>query len=152
MKKLVDIYPYKVARNERLFLICKRSEHVIYAGQWRIIGGKCTTNETRAEAAIRELKEETGMYPKKIWTIPSLNQFYEAKTDQIHHIPAFAAEISDSEIILNHEHVSYRWLPAREAAANLVWPEQKRLLLLTEQILKENSVLEEWIIPVDGSQ
>ncbi len=146
MKKLVDVYPYYYSDTERLFLIFRRSKSSLYAGQWRIIGGKCEKDENRSESALRELTEETGIYPNKLWVIPSINQFYEPETDQIHHIPAFAAEMPFQQIVLNHEHDTFLWLPAQEAANKLLWPEQKRLLLLTDAILSSNSVLPEWDI------
>ncbi|HBQ58180.1 MAG TPA: NUDIX domain-containing protein, partial [Balneolaceae bacterium] len=80
MKKLVDVYPYKIKNGVPLFLIFKRSANKIYANQWRMVGGKVQEGESRWEAGLRELKEETGLTPLKFWTIPSVNQFYEAKT------------------------------------------------------------------------
>lgn len=151
MKKLIDVYPYKVDKDQVQFLILKRSSKKIYAGQWRMIGGKVQSGETYWQAGLRELMEETGIKPSKFWTVPSLNQFYEYKTDLIHAIPAFAAEIAiDSNISLDDEHTGFEWISADQVARYLKWPEQQRLVKLVNDILTNETqeILPEWIIEI----
>lgn len=110
MSRLVDVYPYSKEQNNIKLLIFKRTAEVQYSNQWRMIGGKAAHKEKYYEAALRELKEETGLDPLLFWTIPSVNQYYDHRADTIHQIPAFGAEVkSDSDIELNHEHFEYKW-------------------------------------------
>ncbi|MDZ7680295.1 MAG: NUDIX domain-containing protein [Fodinibius sp.] len=147
MNRLVDVYPYRSNRSQFEFLILKRASDVIYAGQWRMIGGKVNSNETYHEAARRELKEEIGGTSNLFWTIPSINQFYDHENDQLHQIPAFAARIATGQgIILNHEHQDYRWISTDVIRDFIAWPEQRRLMQLTHSIVTNNEILEEWII------
>lgn len=149
MDRLVDVYPYRKRNDEVLFLIFKRAEDVIYAGQWRMIGGKAQGKETYPEAALREMKEETGIIPESFWTLPSLNQFYDHYNDCICQIPAFAAQIgSGSDIILNHEHINQKWISQEEIDDYIQWPEQKRLMNLLANIVQQNQIIDEWIIEV----
>lgn len=151
MKKLIDLYPYKIVKGKVQFLVLKRSTKKIYAGQWRMIGGKVQQKETYWEAGLRELKEESGLTPSKLWTIPSINQFYEHKTDLIHSIPAFAAEIPEkTDITLDDEHTDFKWISARNVAEYLKWPEQQRLMKLVDEILTNDTqeILPEWIIEI----
>ena len=149
MKRLIDLYPYRLSKKGPQFLLLKRAEGKIYQGQWRMVGGKADPGETYWQAALRELKEETGLQPKRFWTIPSVNTFYEYKTDAIHHIPAFAAELASvSEPVLDDEHTTFGWFDAESAAELLRWPEQKRLIELTEFILIHDQIIEEWLIPL----
>ncbi|HCI70754.1 MAG TPA: NUDIX domain-containing protein, partial [Balneola sp.] len=97
MKKLIDVYPYRVDGKNVEFLILKRSSKKIYAHQWRMVGGKVQENEQYWKAALRELKEEISISPIKFWTVPSLNNFYEHSSDSIHHIPAFAAQMDSND-------------------------------------------------------
>jgi dATP pyrophosphohydrolase len=116
-----------------------------------MIGGKVQPNENSWQAGLRELKEETGLTPSKYWTVPSVNQFYEHKTDVVHTIPAFAAEISkDAGIKLDDEHTGYKWISALEVAEYLKWPEQQRLMRLVDEILTNDTqeILPEWIIEI----
>lgn len=147
MDRLVDVYPYSVEQNEVRFLIFKRTAEVIYPKQWRMIGGKVNDREPYYEAALRELKEETRLYPQKFWTIPSLNQFYDAHADCIHHIPTFAAKVNpDDSIILNHEHSEFRWITTNKIESYIHWPEQQRLMKLLANIVTKKGILEEWMI------
>lgn len=148
-KKLIDLYPYRFIEKTPEFLLCKRSESKIYSGQWRMIGGKVEPGETYWEAALRELREETALIPEKFWTVPSVNQFYEAKRDQILTIPVFSAEISSTASpVLNDEHTSFGWFEAKEAVSRIIWPEQQRLITTINKIITSTEIPEEWIVPV----
>ena len=149
MKRLVDVYPYRENQGKVQFLVLKRSADVSYADQWRMVGGKVNDSETYYEGALRELREETSALPKLSWTIPSLNQFYEPKTDSIRQIPAFAAKLpANQSVELNHEHSDYKWISKDQVKNTLSWPEQQRLMLLASSIITNNQILEEWIIEV----
>lgn len=149
MKKLIDVYVYRLVKGEPEFLLFLRSAKKIYAHQWRMIGGKVEEGELFWEAALRELDEETGLKPSQFWTIPSINTFYEAKTDQIHHIPAFAVELdNDDTPELDDEHTEYRWISISELDSYLNWPEQKRLIRLTHDLLINDKILPEWRISI----
>lgn len=147
-KKLIDVYPYRINGKNVEFLILKRSSQKIYANQWRMIGGKVEEEETFWQAALRELKEEISEKPSSFWTVPSVNSFYEHKTDTIHQIPAFAAKIewTDERIKLDDEHSGYLWVKADQINEYIHWPEQKRLIRLINDILINQQILPEWII------
>lgn len=147
MMSLVDVYPYRMFEEQIEFLICKRSQYTVYPGQWRMIGGKVQRNETRWQAAIRELEEETGVRPVRFWTLPSLNHFYDHEADTVRLIPAFAARLpEDSRIALDEEHDEYKWIAVDEIDSYIEWPEQKRLMKLTHRILTKSRIIDEWEI------
>lgn len=149
MKKLIDVYVYKIVEGEPRFLLFLRSANKIYANQWRMIGGKVKEEEKYWEAALREFREETSLEPGTFWTIPSMNSFYEAKSDQIHQIPAFAIEISDGlKPVLDDEHTEFEWISIEALDSYLSWPEQKRLIRLTNHILVNGQILPEWLIDI----
>lgn len=144
-KKLIDLYPYKVEKENVKFLLFRRAKGKVYEGQWRMIGGKVERGESCWQAALRELKEETKLQPKSFWTIPSVNQFYEHTSDKILTIPAFAAEIHPEDPIeLDDEHTSYRWIQSKEASTYIQWPEQIRLIELTNNLITSNKILNDW--------
>ncbi len=146
MKRLIDVYVYRLNSGFPEFLLLLRSKNKIYSNQWRMVGGKVKKNEEYWKAAQRELKEELGVFPDTFWVIPSINSFYEANTNQIHQIPAFAAELIDPNIILDNEHTQFRWVSVSEIEDMISWPEQKRLMRLTDQILRNQQILPEWRI------
>lgn len=147
MKKLIDVYVYRINSGKPEFLLLLRSQKKIYANQWRMVGGKVQEHETYWQAALRELDEELGVKPIEFWTLPSVNTFYEHSSNQIHHIPAFAAKFPENaELILNEEHTSYRWVSVDEIEDMLAWPEQKRLIQLTHKLVTAKQILPEWRI------
>jgi dATP pyrophosphohydrolase len=146
-KKLIDLYVYRWSEAVPEYLLLKRAKDQKYSGQWRMVAGKVEKGETHWQAALRELDEETGLKPTQFWTIPSVNQFYEHKSDQILSIPAFAAEVSyDAEIELDSEHEQSAWFDIESATRNIYWPEQKRLLRLLDHILISNQILDDWLV------
>jgi len=144
--RLVDVYLYRKEQDKVKHLIFKRASDVIYARQWRMIGGKLKQEETAYEAALRELKEETGLKPVLFWTIPSVNSFYEYQTDSMYHVPVFAAKIPNKIPSLNHEHTQYKWISSDEIKQYIVWPEQQRLMHLLTSIIQNDQIIEEWIV------
>ena len=153
MKKVIDVYPYCINADGLLrFLLLHRSSHKQYARQWRMVGGKVKEHEAYWQAGYRELTEEVGITPSLFWTVPSLNQFYEPESDQIMHIPAFAAELAaEAEIQLNEEHTGYEWVSLDTAKKRILWPEQLRLMNLISGIILERNILPDWIINTKSS-
>ncbi len=145
--RLIDVYPYRCYEKGIQFLILKRSEGKLYAGEWRMVAGKIKENERAWEAGLRELKEETGLSPKLYWTIPSINHFYNHRNDIVESIPAFAAETDyDDTVVLNEEHNEYRWITIEDVEDYIRWPEQRRLLKLVHNTLTDYKILEDWKI------
>lgn len=147
--RLIDLYPYRIIAEKVEFLLLRRSESVVYSGQWRMIGGKVLSGEKAKDAALRELKEETGLAPTSFWCVPSVNAFFEHRLDKMHYIPVFAAELKhNAKPVLNHEHSGYGWLSTEEAIQQLDWPEQRRLVHLISEIIVSGRIIHEWIIPI----
>ena len=45
MKRLIDVYVYRMNSGFPEFLLLLRSKNKIYANQWRMVGGKVKENE-----------------------------------------------------------------------------------------------------------
>jgi dATP pyrophosphohydrolase len=142
--RVVDVYPYRTTAVHPEFLLLRRAPGTKYAGQWRMVGGKIENGEAAWAAAQRELTEETGHAPIRLWTLPSVNAFYEWKVDRITLSPAFAAALP-CDPVLDDEHDAFAWLSVQEAVARLTWPEQQRLLRITDQQLR-TGIPPEWIV------
>lgn len=146
-KRLIDLYVYRIQENRPFFLLLKRSENTIYSGQWRMIGGKVESDETHWQAALRELREETGLQPDLFWTVPTINHFYEPAADEVHLIPAFAVETGNNKsIVLNNEHKEYKWVTIENLSSYIFWPEQLRIMNCIHDILINNKILPDWIV------
>jgi dATP pyrophosphohydrolase len=148
MKKLIDAYVYRIDENGTIeFLLLKRSAAKIYSGQWRMVGGKVNDLEKYWQAALREIREETALQPKKFWTVPSTNQFYEYQTDRILVIPAFAAEVDNTaKPKLDEEHEAFKWVSYDQIIDHIFWPEQRRLIQMIYSIVNSDAILPQWTI------
>ncbi len=126
---IVRVFDCHVARvtaaDELEFLLLRRAPGRIYAGDWRMVGGKLEPGETAWEACLRELHEETGLVPLRLLAVPYLNRFYEWQKDRVNEIPVFIALSAGSDPVLDDEHDDFEWLPLAAAKARLPWPGQR---------------------------
>lgn len=146
--RLVDVYPYRIVEGQVQFLLLRRAAGVIYAGQWRMVGGKAVEGETHSAAALREFAEETGLAARSFWVVPTVNAFFDPAADQIRFIPAFAVECADGEPTLNQEHDAFGWFDLSETLPRLAWYEQRRIVGVVHDLLSTGTLLPEWFISV----
>jgi dATP pyrophosphohydrolase len=118
------------------FLLLKRSESAkIYPGIWQMITGTIESHEHTKEAVIRELQEETGLKPKKIYSIPRINTFYLAISDKICMSPVFLTFVDSQEVNISVEHTEYKWAAFEEAEELIHWPNQVESLEIIKKYL-----------------
>mgnify|MGYP002700885079 FL=1 len=124
--RVVDCYIYRHTLDGIRFLLMKRNLNKIYEHLWKGVAGKIEKGETSSEAAIRELKEETGLSPLNIFVADHVSKFYETHGDRINLVPVFGIEVDSENVILSEEHISYKWVDIDEAIETLVWNGQKK--------------------------
>jgi 8-oxo-dGTP pyrophosphatase MutT (NUDIX family) len=121
-----------VRRGEEFLILHRSPEHDAY---WHCVAGALEPGETFAQAAARELCEETGLDA----TPTDLRRRFEYDVEgwESHSRPGadhvavecFLAEAPAGwEPALDWEHDDYRWCEAGEAAALLYWPEPREVL------------------------
>lgn len=92
---------------ERATLICRREDRILYVrkakSRWNLPGGKIEKDESPAAAAVRELREETGLQVVDLVFLGA----YESD-DTLHHL--FEARIADSAVATpQNEIAECRW-------------------------------------------
>ena len=103
------------------FLVLLRCE--ADGGYWHVVAGGVEADETYAEAARRELREEIGLDANPV----DLARTYVYDVDVVVH--AFLVDVADGwEPTLNAEHDDYSWCSPPDAAARLHWPETRELV------------------------
>lgn len=122
--------------NEILYLLLRYG-----AGHWDLPKGKIESGETKQEAALRELMEETGL------TADIDNNFEETITyiftecdKQLTQktVYFFTGKATSTKVILSHEHTDYTWLPYEQALELLTYDNAKNLLEKADRYIKKN--------------
>jgi 8-oxo-dGTP diphosphatase len=98
--------------NTRATVICRKGDRVLFVrkpkSKWSLPGGKIEQGETPAEAAVRELEEETGIATDDLIQLAR----YEVG-DTIHFV--FITQLSDShKPYPNHEIAACKWHPSKK--------------------------------------
>ena len=125
------------------FLTIKRSSQERYPLIWQCITGGINLNEKTYQAAIRELKEETGLYPDKMWTIDQVNNYYDPKYDRVFLVPIFGVEVKSKDVKLSSEHVEHYWGSKDKVKDKMLWTQQKSgLESFYQMLIKDTKKLE----------
>ena len=140
---LIEAHIFRVYDSGLEFLLLKRSKDEIYPGLWQMVTGKIKDNEKAFEAALREIKEETGLLPEKFWVTPTVNSFYEPVEDYICEIPVFAAKVDiNSDVKISSEHSEYIWASVEAAKNFLAWPGQRNAVdIINHYFTKQTQLL-----------
>jgi dATP pyrophosphohydrolase len=140
---MVEAHDFRETVEGIEFLLLKRSEKEIYPGLWQMVTGKIKKKEAAFEAALREIKEETGLIPSNLWIVPNVNLFYSHEKDYISMLPVFAAKVKgNSAIIICHEHCEYKWVKPADAKLLFAWPGQSQSVdIITEYFLNKRNFL-----------
>jgi dihydroneopterin triphosphate diphosphatase len=119
----------------------QHSWQTVYGGIERAADG--TWKETAVQAALRELKEETGLVPQRLWQVEYLESFYFRPRDYVLFMPVFAAQVAcpprDPPIVLNDEHDDYRWIPEARIESAFMWRTQREALRYILDALQHGS-------------
>ncbi len=100
---------------------------------WQMISGRIEHGEKALEAALREIEEETGLVPDRLYSTDALEQFYEINQHCINLVPVFVGFVEgDADVTLTSEHSEYRWLHAEEAERYLPLDQQRSMVRLIE--------------------
>lgn len=117
-------------------LVLRRAEGTRCTGAWETVHGSMEDGERPEEAAVRELREETGLEPERLYNV-CVNPFYLHRSNVVQLSIVFCAFVGEEGAVMpGTEHDSYEWLSVPEACARLAWPRERQTLLEAYELLQ----------------
>ena len=126
---MVDVYVVRVVNGSLEYLTLRRSPGGRCPGSWESVHGHIESTEQPAAAATRELEEETGLIPQRLYNLSRVELFYQHRSDEVALVPVFVAFVSPNATVrLGSEHDGFEWLSLEPAQSRLAWPRERRAL------------------------
>ncbi|MGN6627594.1 MAG: NUDIX hydrolase [Tepidisphaeraceae bacterium] len=125
----VSVLVLRPAQGSHELLLGRRAEGRYLGGTWQLITGSIEPAETAWQAALREVREETGLALKSLYRLPQVAQFYRSDVDALCIVPMFAGFVAaGAEATLDPEHTHLEWIALEQAPARLMWPSDRTAL------------------------
>ena len=103
---------------------------------WETVHGRIERDERPEDAAVREVREETGLACERLYNV-MVQPFYLHKLSTVELAVVFAAFVTrDQPVTLGEEHMRYEWLTAEQALDRFVWPRERAALRDVMQLLR----------------
>jgi 8-oxo-dGTP pyrophosphatase MutT (NUDIX family) len=126
--KFVDVYVLR--RDAALeMLVLRRAAGGRCPDSWETVHGHIEEGESPVDAARRELSEETGLVPERLYNLSRVETFYQHRLDEVALVPVFAAFVAaGAEARPGPEHDRLEWLSPGDARLRFAWPRERRAL------------------------
>ncbi|MEX2109171.1 MAG: ATPase, T2SS/T4P/T4SS family [Gemmatimonadaceae bacterium] len=132
---VVDVYVIRRNRGDWRVLTLQRAANTKRPNSWEMVHGKIDAGERPERAAVREVREETGLEIDALYSL-TVNPFYLHESQTVQLAIVFAAFVADdSEVVLSEEHQGYEWLSLDDACARFTWPRAAHALRDAHRLL-----------------
>ena len=109
-------------------LTLQRSLTTRCPGAWETVHGRIESGEEPEDAALREVREETGLEVQRLYNV-TVQPFYLHTLHTVELAVVFAAFVdSTAPVTLGEEHAKYEWLTSDAAADRFFWPRERSAL------------------------
>ncbi len=126
---LVDVYVFRHGGEGLECLVLRRGAGGRCPGSWETVHGHIEDGERPGQAAKRELEEETGLTPDRLYNLSRVETFYQHRLDEVAMVPVFVAFVpADAVVRLGPEHDRHEWLTPAGAGFRFAWPRERRAL------------------------
>lgn len=144
----VQVVIFRQSGSAREYLLLRRlSSH---GGFWQSVTGSLEEGETPVQAAVREVREETGIICQEdeLIDLRITNTFEIAPQWQIRYAPGithneercFALMVESRKVIIDtKEHQEYIWAYYEQARQMLHWDSNKRAFAAVEEIIQSGN-------------
>jgi type II secretory ATPase GspE/PulE/Tfp pilus assembly ATPase PilB-like protein/8-oxo-dGTP pyrophosphatase MutT (NUDIX family) len=125
---VIELFVIRHNRGAWRVLVLQRAPDGKRPGSWETVYGKIDAREKPEKAAVRELREETGLEPESLYNV-TVSSFYLHQSHTIQMCITFAAFVADdADVTLGEEHQTFEWLTIEEACERFTWPREAHAL------------------------
>ena len=125
---VVDVYVIRGDRSEWLVLALQRSHDTRCPTAWEAVHGRIEPGERPEDAALREVREETGLVVERLYNV-TCQPFYLHRAGVVQVAVVFAAFVAEpGAVTLGPEHQRSEWLSFADAAGRYIWPREREAL------------------------
>ncbi|HVF40777.1 MAG TPA: ATPase, T2SS/T4P/T4SS family [Gemmatimonadaceae bacterium] len=136
---VVDVYVIHPLESGWRVLTVQRGEDTRCPGAWETIHGRIEPGERPEHAAVREVREETGLTVARLYNV-TVQPFYLHFMETVQLAVVFAAFVDEpSDVKLGEEHQDHAWLSVEEAALRFAWPREREALSHIMQLLSSGT-------------
>ena len=134
---VVVLAPAPAGRRDRWrVLTLRRAAGVRCTGAWEVVHGSIEPGERPADAARREVMEETGLDVLRLYSL-TVNPFYLHQNDSVQMAIGFAAVVGAApKVTVGAEHDALRWRTPAAAIKALAWPREHEAVRYAVQLLR----------------
>jgi 8-oxo-dGTP pyrophosphatase MutT (NUDIX family) len=123
----VDVFVIRPLESGWRVLVLQRTADTRCPLSWETVHGHIEPGEEPEQAAVREVREETGLDVGRLYNV-RVQPFYLHKLHVVQLAIVFAAFVGDGEVVLGGEHQRSEWLSVSEALERLAFPAERTSL------------------------
>ena len=132
---VVDVYVVRPLAPAWRVLALRRSLETRCPTAWETVHGRIEAGERPEEAAVREVREETGLAVARLYNV-TVQPFYLHGFGTVQLAVVFAAFVVEpADVTLGAEHQASEWLSVEDARRRFVWPREREALDHIVQLL-----------------
>jgi len=133
---VIELFVIKHNGGDWRVLTLQRAPDGKRPGSWETVYGKIDAREKPEKAAVRELREETGLEVESLYNV-TVSNFYLHASHTIQMCITFAAFVAeDAAVTLSEEHQRFEWLSIDEASDRFTWPREAHALRDAHHLLR----------------
>jgi 8-oxo-dGTP pyrophosphatase MutT (NUDIX family) len=134
----IEVYLFRRRGGRIEFLALRRAPNRRLPGVWQPVTGSIRRGERPLAAARREVREETGLTPKRWWALEHTVVYFDPRDAEVELVLLLAAEIGARDTVrISREHDGHRFLGAAAAGRSFLWDAQRTALAaVRSQVLR----------------
>jgi type II secretory ATPase GspE/PulE/Tfp pilus assembly ATPase PilB-like protein/8-oxo-dGTP pyrophosphatase MutT (NUDIX family) len=131
----VDVFVIRPLPDGWRVLALRRAAGTRCPGAWEPVHGHIEDGEEPQEAAVREVREESGLSVERLYVV-RVSPFYLRKTRSVEMAIVFAAFVSEpADVTIAVEHDAHAWLTVDEALVRYGFPGERASLREAAELL-----------------